>query len=144
MLKTLLKSLKGWMPRRVAVQSSELFGADDVRWVVNDNGELGVEIGGRYFFLYKGYSLEYEDAKHDDGTPMMVRMVGKREFGETCWPVKWNTAGRRTDRYTEKLVYTEGLSDGKPEDGEWRPLPPAPNAGTERPKPSAKGGRHVQ
>src|SRR6266542_1863760 len=109
------------------VESSALFGADNVKWVVNDSGELGVEVGGRYFFLYKGGSLEYGSATHDDGTPMMVRPVGKREFGETCWPQKWVMAGRREDRYTVNTSYTPGLSDGKPEDGEWRPLPPAPN-----------------
>ena len=96
--------------------------ASDVHWVVNDSGELGVEIGGRYFFLYKGESLEYEDPKHDDATPMLVRTVGKREFGETQWPQKWIKAGRREDRYTETLIFHPGLSDGKPEDGDWRPL----------------------
>ena len=90
-----------------------------VNWVVNDIGELGVEIDGQYFFLYKGESLQYEDATHDDGTPMMVRMVGKREFGETCQPINRKSL---EGRYTQELVFTPGLSFGKPEDGDWRPL----------------------
>lgn len=65
---------------------------DDVKWIVNSLGELGVEIEGRCFFLYKGRSLEYGipgETKdgiclHADGTPMSYRIVGKREFGETC------------------------------------------------------------
>ena len=109
---------------------------DDVHWIVNDLGELGVEIGGRFFFLYKGESLEYgkhAETKdgvclHDDETPMLYRMVGKREFGETQWPQKWVIAGRREERYTDKLVFHEGLSFGKPEDGDWKPLLAAPNA----------------
>lgn len=92
-------------------------------WIVNNLGELGVEIKGRCFFLYKGGSIEYENGKHDDGTPMLYRIVGKREFGETCWPMKWIKAGRSEDRYTENLVYTPGLSFGEPEDGNWKPLP---------------------
>ncbi len=100
---------------------------DDVKWIVNDLGELGVEVNGRFLFLYKGDSLEYggKDGAclHDDGTPMLYRMVGKREFGETQWPQKWVIAGRREDRYTEKLAFHEGLSFGKPEDGDWKPLP---------------------
>lgn len=104
---------------------------DDVKWIVNDLGELGVEVNGRCFFLYKGESLEYgkhADVKdgvclHDDGTQMLYRMVGKREFGETQWPQKWVTAGRREDRYTEKLAFYPGLSFGKPGDGDWKPLP---------------------
>lgn len=63
---------------------------DDVEWVVNDMSELGVKIGSRFFFLYKGDSLEYkefENAKHEDGTMMKYRQVGKREFGECCYPL---------------------------------------------------------
>jgi hypothetical protein len=56
-------------------------------WVVNDAAELGVRIGSRFFWLYKGRSLEYPDGKHDNGTPMLWRPVGKREFGECCLPV---------------------------------------------------------
>lgn len=65
----------------------ELLSADDVQWIVNDNSELGVMIRGQCFFLYKGDSLVYEDAKHDDGSPMFIRTVGKREFGECCHPI---------------------------------------------------------
>jgi hypothetical protein len=114
---------------------------DDVRWIVNDLGELGVEVNGRFFFLYKGKSLEYgkhAEAKggvclHDDGTPMMYRMVGKREFGEVCKPIIHMKVenGVIYDRtpypYRQELTYTPGLSFGKPEDGDWKALPQAPN-----------------
>lgn len=98
---------------------------DEPDWIVNDLGELGVRIHGRCYFCYKGYSLEYTEPVHGDGTPILYRTVGKREFGETVWPMEWITAGRRTDRYTLELVYTEGLSDGKADDPDyhWNPLP---------------------
>lgn len=47
---------------------------DDVEWVVNDLGELGVKIGDSFFFHYKGRS-------YCGGSSW--RYVGKREFGET-------------------------------------------------------------
>tara|TARA_Y100001973_G_scaffold46148_1_gene68846 strand:+ start:5227 stop:5541 length:315 start_codon:yes stop_codon:yes gene_type:complete len=53
-------------------------------WVVNDMGELGVEVNGNVYFMYKGESLEYAEGKRDDGTPILYRTVEKREFGETC------------------------------------------------------------
>lgn len=96
---------------------------DKPEWIVNDLGELGVVVEGRCFFLYKGESFEYEDGKHDDGTPVKYRPVGKREFGETCWPEKWRIEGRREDRYTQDLEFIPGLSFGKPEDFAWRDLP---------------------
>ena len=100
-------------------------------WIVNDLGELGVKVCGRFFFLYKGENIEYGEVSeveggvclHDDGSKMKYRIVGKREFGETCWPLKWVEAGRRQDRYTEQLVFTPGLSFGDPADGDWRDLP---------------------
>ena len=51
-------------------------------WVVNELGELGVYVNGRFFFLYKGESLEY--GKASDEPDYKVRLVQKREFGETC------------------------------------------------------------
>lgn len=100
--------------------------ADDVEWIVNDNAELGVKIGDQFFFLYKGESLEYKDGKHDDGTPIMWRPVGKREFGECCHPVKfWKPGVAMPKRYRDELEYIPGLSFGKPEDSDWRPMPQA-------------------
>lgn len=101
------------------------------QWIVNDLGELGVRVGNR-FFLYKGDNLEYggddDDVQdgivmHSDGTPMKYRIVGKREFGEVCYPIKWVREERNQAPYTEELTFIPGLSWGKPEDGEWRPLP---------------------
>ena len=76
---------------------------DEPQWIVNDLGELGVKVGPRFFFLYKGDNIEYGTdeigdsrdgvALHDDGTPMHFRIVGKREFGETCWPLQWVVRG---------------------------------------------------
>ena len=106
---------------------------DEPEWIVNDLGELGVRVGSRFFFLYKGDNIEYGTdgignsrdgvALHDDGTPMNYRIVGKREFGETCQPLQWVVRGHSESRYTEQLTFIPGLSWGKPEDGEWKPLP---------------------
>ena len=98
--------------------------AAEPRWIVNDMGELGVEIGGRCFFLYKGHSLEYPDGCHDDGTPILYRPVGKREFGETCKPEVYYSHGyAASGHYTETLRFDPFLSDGRAEDYAWRPLP---------------------
>jgi hypothetical protein len=94
------------------------------KWIVNDLGELGVEVCGRCFFLYKGDNIEYESGKHDDGTTILYRPVGKREFGETCKPDAYYSKGyHKKDRYTEPLVFHPRLSFGKPEDGNWHELP---------------------
>lgn len=60
---------------------------DQVEWIVNDIAELGVKIGDQFFFLYKGRSLVYKEAEHDNGSPMHWRPVFKREFGECCHPI---------------------------------------------------------
>lgn len=96
-----------------AQPSGFVVGEDDVEWVVNDNAELGVRIRGQCFFLYKGNSLVYETAKHDDGTPMFVRTVGKREFGECCHPINYSDPSR---------IGTVSLSDSD----RWEPLTAAP------------------
>ena len=104
----------------------------DVTWVVNDLGELGVKVEGEFHFLYKGKSIIYgrdeDDTKegvclHDDGTPMHYRIIGKREFGEVCLPQKWVVTGKSEGRYTEELVFIDGLSFGEKGDGDWKPLP---------------------
>lgn len=93
-------------------------------WIVNDGAELGVMVHGRAFFLYKGRSLEYGDATHDDGSRMMYRQVGKREFGECCYPVGMKSL---PDRYEVPLQEWK-LDDGNPRvvdlpNGGWMPLP---------------------
>ncbi len=85
--------------------------ADDVQWIVNDNAELGVMIHGNAFFLYKGDSLVYADAKHDDGTPMYYRTVGKREFGECAHPINHSDYSK---------IGTVSLDDSD----RWQLLPP--------------------
>ena len=70
-IKNLLRRLVGPIP------------ADEVKWVVNDLGELGVRIGDTSYFMYKGESIVYSET-HEDGTRMMQRPVQKREFGEVC------------------------------------------------------------
>lgn len=67
----------------------------NIEWVVNDNAELGVKVGDDYHFLYKGNSIIYKDGKHDDGTQMHVRTVGKREFGECCHPLNDKDPAKR-------------------------------------------------
>lgn len=100
---------------------------EEVHWVVNSLGELGVEIGGRCFFCYKGESLEYLGGSVDELNSLKVRRIGKREFGETVWPLAWQQAGRREKRYIVDLAHQPGLSDGRPDDPayQWRPLMPA-------------------
>ena len=95
MKKYLIEKLKAL--RQLFVSTSSIT-ANDVQWVVNDNAELGVKIGGKFYWLYKWESLEYKDQKHDDGTPIKDRQVGKREFGECCHPLHLK---RLPERYTE-------------------------------------------
>ncbi len=75
---------------------------DDVEWVVNNLAELGVKVMGRYFFCYKGLSIEYtSDNNHNDHErPMKVRRVFKREFGECVHPPELE---RLTVSYDEKM-----------------------------------------
>jgi hypothetical protein len=83
--------------------------ADTVEWVVNDNAELGVKIGDKFFWCYKGESLVYDDGRHDDGTQMLWRHVGKREFGECIHPINYGDLTR---------IGTVSVTDGR----EWFPV----------------------
>lgn len=80
-------------------------------WIVNDIGELGVRVGIRFYFLYKGRSLEY-DGLHDDGSSMRYRPVYKREFGEVCHPPGWGGH--------EVFKLNEGFFQGP----DWKPIKP--------------------
>ena len=112
--------------------TNETIGPDDVEWVVNDIGELGVKVRGRVFFLYKGESLEYDP--HDDGIdddglgPMLYRPVYKREFGEVAHPLDWWGKDGRPNYPGPRYRKGEG----------WRPLPTettAPTSAPEEPTP---------
>lgn len=88
--------------------------ADQVQWVVNSLGELGVNVNGTYYFLYKGHSIIYKNPADDEGDghgPMFVRPVFKREFGECCHPINYDNP---------ELVGTVSMDDSD----EWKPLPP--------------------
>lgn len=85
---------------------------EQVEWVTNDNGELGVKIGEQFFFLYKGESFVYESGLHDNGTPLHWRPVFKREFGECAHPINHNDYSK---------IGTVSLGDSDL----WKQLPPA-------------------
>jgi hypothetical protein len=107
---------------------ADLITDDDVQWVVNDIAELGVKIGNRFFFMYKGGSLEYRDGiNSDDGEPMMWREIGKREFGECCKPVKMVLGELRLngEKYREPMFTWKKDFDGMEElpNGGWSELP---------------------
>lgn len=95
--------------------------ADDIQWVVNDTGELGVKIGSQFFFMYKGGSLVYEDGLHDDGTSMLWRAIGKREFGETCKPLRYDEF-QRDGFYRRELDPGPGRTELDP-DSKWQEMP---------------------
>lgn len=100
-------------PEFPSPQPAQALRADDVQWIVNDLAELGVMIRGQAFFLYKGHSLVYKEAKHDEtGEPMRYRPVFKREFGECAHPINYDDP---------TLIGTVSLDDSD----EWRVLPPA-------------------
>lgn len=90
---------------------------EDVEWVTNDNAELGVKIGARFFFLYKGGSLEYPTGLHDDETPMRWRPVYKREFGECCHP--W----RAIEHYTGKSLLPSDFPAAYGDPNDWQEMP---------------------
>lgn len=110
--------LAAWNARSAPEPAAKLT-ADSVEWVVNDNAELGVKIGNQFFFLYKGYSLVYKDAKHDDGSQMRWRPVFKREFGECCHPVNYEDLRKCGHQHMIGTV-SPGDSD------EWQDLPASP------------------
>lgn len=108
---------------RVHAGEHRPLGEDDVQWIVNDNGELGVRIGDLFVFLYKGKSMQYSeptDPTDPTDPERMWRPVGKREFGETCHPMRWwNAAGDLND-----AAHGGPDADGVYRAGDgWEPLP---------------------
>lgn len=79
---------------------------DDVKWVVNEYGELGVRIHGKNYYLYKGESYTCDIFESCDGSgeqrPMRWRPVEKREFGEVCLPLESRHADFSTNEKQRK------------------------------------------
>lgn len=90
---------------------ARLLNEDDVQWVVNDIAELGVFIGGKQFFLYKGES--YVGGRK-------FRLVGKREFGETQHPNLFYSDGGRDKWHKEAGLHSD--IDSKDVYFEWKPI----------------------
>jgi hypothetical protein len=89
---------------------------DEPNWIVNDAGELGVEIRGRCFFLYKGHSIEYSGLAEDgDESILRYRSVEKREFGECCHPADWTLKNRTCAPDMTMREWADRY--------DWRPLP---------------------
>lgn len=86
-----------YLKRLLVWFASKAIGEDDVIWIVNNFGELGVKIGSRKFFLYKSYS--YIGGAY-------YREVGKREFGECAHPIMWNKPNGRNDWEKEAGLYS--------------------------------------
>lgn len=80
------RSYLSMMRSAVGPSSREAILASEVKWVVNDNAELGVRIGDQCFFFYQGRSLCYPTGKHDTGLPRKWRYVASKEFGDTVAP----------------------------------------------------------
>ncbi len=81
---------------------------EDVQWIVNDHGELGVLIAGQAFFMYKAESIRYDPSLDDDHAPTMYRTVRKREFG---------ASGPHSD--SDDCYY-----ESERDEFEWKKLPP--------------------
>ena len=97
-----------WLPNDKLLQCNTNFTpratlkSSDLRWVVNSEGEIGVQIDGRAFFCRYGRSLEYAKPEMADDTydtagrnraglvknqvlgerPVFVREVGRLELGQ--------------------------------------------------------------
>ena len=95
---------------------------EDVKWIVNDIGELGVKIGDQLFFCYKGRSLSYAENPHyeedipendiAEGQIMRWRYVGKREFGECVHPINYPDHERATRAGHPVRIGTVSRDDG--------------------------------
>lgn len=121
-------------PAQEGMKPCPLVEEEHVEWVVNDLAELGVKIGNRFFWLYKGRSLVYADAIHTDegpneGRPLMWRHVFKREFGECVHPINYKDPSK---------IGTVSLDVG-----DWRELPKWHNRRTPTPQQGGEVGELV-
>jgi hypothetical protein len=92
---------------------------NEVQWVVNNLGEVGVKVGDRIFFCYKGESFVYrsEETQISDQASVRLRWrtVGKRELGETLMLPKMKE-GHPPEEYFQS-------EHKEPFIGEWQDMP---------------------
>ena len=99
---------------------------ENVEWIVNNLGELGVKVGENYFFCYKGRSIRYDaddiEGPSDDEEgihPLKWRPVYKREFGECIHPPPKTKHSYDRGEYDPMM----GRYDFGPAE-HWKPIPP--------------------
>ena len=85
---------------------------DEIKWVVNNLGELGVEVRGTVVFLYKGGSMQY-----GGDLDVRYRRIDKHEFGEVVYPESW-VKGCDPGGYRVNVVDAEGDPEYQ-----WRDIP---------------------
>lgn len=96
--------------------------AKDVKWVVNDRAQLGVEVNGQVFFFHKGQAEELTIGESGPGVPILYRPVGRYEFGSYIRPQHMVRTGRVDLPYLSGYIADPPCPERQAKI-DWRPLP---------------------
>lgn len=95
---------------------------EDVEWVVNESGDIGVKIGEQFFFCYKGESYCHI------GDKFVWRNVRKREVGETLRVEGYEPIRDDNNQLINPYSFSNSAEQLNDQvvcgDGEWRSYPP--------------------